>query len=180
MVLSDRDICDRIQNGGLVIEPFERACVEPASVDLHLGTEFRRALDEQEQLSLSNSGSECDGINWEYNEHSIVVAPDDFVLATTRETVSIPDDIVARVTGRSSLGRLGISIHQTAGYIDPGFEGQITLEIGNCGPAPIELSSGDRVCQISFTMLSSSAEQPYDFDKSYQGQDGAVPSSMQF
>lgn len=184
MVLSDRDIRDRIENGNLVIEPYEPDNVEPASVDLRLGSDHKFVGKDDsvfEPIVDAESGTD-DGLVYEnIDESPLLVPPETFILTTTLERVEIPDDLVAHVLGRSSLGRLGISVHQTAGYIDPGFNGQITLELSNHGPAIVSLSPGQRICQIVFEELSSPAAEPYGHEKSqYQGQRGATESSMQF
>lgn len=183
MVLSDVDIIEAIGRGDLSIDPYDESNVEPASVDLRLGRVFKRPqpsklTSTKRYVSLSDDES---AIEWEAVNSPLHLDPGEFVLASTLETVTIPKDLVAHVLGRSSLGRLGISVHQTAGYIDPGFEGQITLELSNHGPSPVELCEGDRICQIVFEELSSSAMKPYGHDDSqYQGQRGPTPSRMQF
>lgn len=185
MVLSDADIIQRIGEESLVIDPYEESNVEPASVDLRLGNDFVQyshynpqdvTIDTAKGFdSLDQKASDCG----EWDE--ITIEPGEFYLATTLERVSLPDDIVAEVLGRSSLGRLGISVHQTAGLIDPGFTGEITLELSNHGPAPVTLYAGDRICQIVFTELSSPALNPYGHEGSqYQNQSGATESGMQF
>jgi len=180
MVLSDRDIIDRIDNGSLVIEPYDESNVEPASVDLRLGDDFKRALPVS-STDLDTDDYTGDEIQWHETEGSVEICPGDFVLATTHESVKIPTDLVAEVTGRSSLGRLGVSIHQTAGFIDPGFEGEITLELSNHGPVPLTFHAEQRICQIVFTELSSEAVNPYGHSGSqYQNQTGATESGMNF
>lgn len=183
MVLSDIDIIKRIGSNELTIEPYKEDNVEPASVDLRLGEDFKRPqrrLDKtlHKPLTLDSDDKK---LRMEEMDGSVELKRNDFVLATTKERVEIPDDLVAHVLGRSSLGRLGISVHQTAGYIDPGFEGQITLELSNHGPAPVRLESGQRICQIVFEELSSPALEPYGHeDSQYQNQSGATPSGMSF
>jgi len=180
MVLSDIDIIERIGQGDLTIEPYEEDNVEPASVDLRLGEDHKLVGREYQSRPVDASG-DGEGLRYEELESPLVVAPGSFILTTTLERVEIPDDLVAHVLGRSSLGRLGISVHQTAGYIDPGFKGQITLELSNHGPAPVSLSPGQRICQIVFEELSSPALEPYGHEKSqYQNQSGATKSGMQF
>jgi deoxycytidine triphosphate deaminase len=172
MVLSDRDIRKHINNGNLTIEPYKESNVEPASVDLRLGDDHRLVKRGLPPID--------DELVYEDIESPLVIQPESFILTTTMERVEVPNDLVAQVEGRSSLGRLGVSVHQTAGYIDPGFEGQITLELSNHGPAPVTLSHGQRICQIVFEELSSPAEEPYGHDGShYQNQSGATESSMQ-
>lgn len=177
-MLSDVDIIKRLSDGSLEIDPYNGDNVEAASVDLRLGNSFKRAEPELlSPISLSDDSN----INWVEIEDSITLSGSDFVLATTMERVSIPDDLTAQVLGRSSFGRLGVSVHQTAGFIDPGFEGQITLELSNHGPLPIELQAEQRVCQIVFAQLSSPAMDPYGHEQSqYQNQSGPTPSGMDF
>lgn len=180
MVLSDIDIIERVGHGELTIEPYKEDNVEPASVDLRLGEGFQLAVPRR-SIGIDLADSNGDEIHWKYVHDSIEICPGDFVLATTKERVEIPDDLVAHVLGRSSLGRLGISVHQTAGYIDPGFKGQITLELSNHGPAPVSLKPGQRICQMVFEELSSPALNPYGHGGSqYQNQSGATESRMNF
>jgi dCTP deaminase len=179
MVLSDIDIVERVANGDLTIQPYDESNVEPASVDLRLGADFK-IVERPDSFAVVDPAV---GTEHTYDEttDSVVIEPEDFVLATTKEFVELPDDLVANVLGRSSLGRLGISVHQTAGYIDPGFKGQITLELSNHGPAPVRLAEGQRICQIFFTELSSPALHPYGHEGSqYQNQSGATKSGMKF
>lgn len=177
MVLSDEDIKKRIGKDDLVIEPYNEDNVEPASVDLRLGEDHKSVR----ALGVIELGDDDNSIFHEELDSELTVHPDQLILSTTLERVEIPDDMVARVLGRSSLGRLGISVHQTAGYIDPGFKGQITLEIVNEGPVPVTISPGQRICQIVFEELSSPAMEPYGHEKSqYQNQSGATGSRMNF
>lgn len=181
MTLSDGDIRQRIYSGDLEIEPYESNHVEPASVDLRLGNEFKVPKKRYANRSIDLRDPDDDILMYDQYVGEYKLFPGDFVLATTKESVTLPDNLVAKVTGRSSLGRLGLSIHQTAGFIDPGFEGQITLELSNHGPAPVLLAEGARICQIIFTELSSPAEEPYGHDGSqYQGQTGATESGLKF
>lgn len=184
MVLSDVDIIERIEDDSLIIEPYEESNVEPASVDFRLGEDHKsvraRYLRGEEGI-VDVSDDDNDALMYEELEPTLIVPPGTFILTTTLERVEIPDDLVANVLGRSSLGRLGISVHQTAGYIDPGFKGQITLELSNHGPAPVKLSPGQRICQVVFDELSSPALEPYGHEKSqYQNQSGATESGMDF
>jgi dCTP deaminase len=179
MVLSDIDIIERIGQDDLSIEPYEESNVEPASVDLRLGEDHK--LVRAEKGIVDAGGEDDDVLVYDELESPLIVSPGTFILTTTLERVEIPDDLVAHVLGRSSLGRLGISVHQTAGYIDPGFEGQITLELSNHGPAPVSFSPGQRICQIVFEELSSPALNPYGGeDSQYQNQSGATVSGMGF
>jgi len=180
MVLSDADIIEQIGRDNLVIEPYNEDNVEPASVDLRLGDDHKLVQREYKSKSVDANG-DGDGLRYTELESPLIVRPNTFILTTTLERVEIPDDMVAHVLGRSSLGRLGISVHQTAGYIDPGFNGQITLELSNHGPAPVQIEPGQRICQIVFEELSSPALSPYGHDGSqYQNQSGATESGMNF
>lgn len=180
MVLSDVTIRERIASGELEITPYDDTLVEPSSVDLRLGSDFKRVTCGVFSTVDTAFGPD-DSLEYEHIDGDVTIDPDGFVLATTQEEVHLPDDLSANVLGRSSLGRLGISVHQTAGYIDPGFHGEVTLELSNHGPAPVKLHAGDRICQIVFHELSTPAETPYGHDGSqYQGQHGATPSGMRF
>lgn len=144
-ILSDNTIKKYLREGRIGIEPLkDERQIQPASVDLRLGDEFK----------VPNTNSRVKG-------KSFVIYPGDFILGTTDEYVTLPDNIVARVEGRSSIGRLGITMHVTAGFIDPGFEGKITLEIANLGNEPVVLCAGQRVCQIVFETMTTSADIPY-------------------
>lgn len=179
MILSDRDIKVAINEGRIRIEsnhPTDILThVHASSMDLRLGHTFKlyehsksAVLDPQNPESFA---ANMRTITVEDGE-PFIVQPGEFVLGVTMETVSIPEDLVARVEGRSSIGRLGIIIHSTAGFVDPGFEGTITLEISNLNRLPVALYPGMRVCQLAFEQMSSPAEQPYNkkpFSK-YQGQ----------
>lgn len=205
MILSDGDILDRLAEGDLVIEPLEDPDlqVQPASVDLRLGREFLEfertniacihpdrgdEVDEYvtktsvpagaggEQTTLG--GYDADDRR-EHNE--FILHPRDFVLGTTLERVELPHDLLAHVEGRSSLGRLAIVVHATAGIVDPGYRGHITLELSNLGTAPVALTPGMRISQLTFTELSSPAERPYGADRGskYQDQSGPQASKIQ-
>ena len=174
-MLSDRDIINRIENGSLDIDPFNHIDVEPASVDVHLGDTFVRL--EGGDIDLLHDET----IDRVEVEPPVTLSPGDFILGTTAERFSIPNDLTAQILGRSSLGRLGVSVHQTAGFIDPGFSGQVTLEFSNHGPSPVILRPGLRIAQIVFTEVSSPSARPYGHAESqYQGQTGATPSGMKF
>ena len=185
MILSDDDILARLEAGDLVVDPLDDIDmqVQPASVDLRLGEEF---------LEFQRANIPCIHPNREdeisdYVEETVVpegeefvLHPGDFVLGTTKERVAIPDDLVAHVEGRSSLGRLAIVVHATAGLADPGYEGQITLELSNLGTAPVALTPGMRISQLTFTELSSPAARPYGAERGskYQGQSGPQASRI--
>jgi len=186
MILSDADIARRLDEGDLAIEPLDdpELQIQPASVDLRLGQtflEFQHAnipcIHPNSEQEVEEYVEETDvGENGEY-----VLHPGDFVLGTTYERVAIPDDLIAHVEGRSSLGRLAIVVHATAGLCDPGYEGQITLELSNLGRAPVSLTPGMRISQLTFTELKTPADRPYGAERGskYQGQQGPQASKIQ-
>ncbi len=174
MVLSDRDIRAEIEAGRIVIDPFTPDAIQPSSVDLHLDRRFRvfrnsrypyidvRA-DQPELTELVEIGG----------DDPFILHPGEFVLGSTFERVALPNDLVARLEGKSSLGRLGLLIHSTAGYVDPGWEGNLTLELSNVANLPITLYDGMKIGQISFQRLSSPAEVGYGdarIGSKYRGQ----------
>lgn len=179
MILSDRDLQSRVEDGDLGIDPITSPeQYQPASFDCLLGSDYIRwnqdapIVDVRGNLDESNvrSASEDGGF---------VIGGGEFVLGETRESFSIPDDLVGHVTGRSSIGRLGLMVHVTAGLCDPGFEGKITLEFKNLTDKSIRIYPGMRIAQITFTQLSSPAENPYGREESkYQSQGGVEPSRI--
>ena len=186
MILSDADIRRRLAEGDLVVEPLDdpQLQIQPASVDLRLGREFlefRRTnipcIHPEDEREVDEYVEETYvGENQEFILH-----PGDFVLGTTKERVEIPDDLLAHVEGRSSLGRLAIVIHATAGIVDPGYRGQITLELSNLGTAPVSLTPDMRISQLIFTELKTPAEEPYGSGRGskYQDQRGPQASRIQ-
>jgi dCTP deaminase len=185
MILSDADILRRLEGGDLAIEPLAdpELQVQPASVDLRLGREFLEF--QHANIPCIHFGSEQEVE--EYVEEIVVdedeeyiLHPGDFVLGTTVERVEVPRDLIAHVQGRSSIGRLAVVIHATAGIIDPGYEGQITLELSNLGTAPVALAPDMRISQVIFTELTSPAERPYGADRGskYQDQEGPQASRI--
>ncbi len=186
MILSDVDIRRRLTDGELVVEPLSdpELQIQPASIDLRLGREFLEFQRTNIPCIHPNSQQEVS----EYVEETYVedgkefiLHPGDFVLGTTVERVEIPADLIAHVEGRSSLGRLAIVVHATAGLADPGYKGQITLELSNLGTAPVSLSPGMRISQLTFTELKTPAERPYGSERGskYQGQKGPQASRIQ-
>jgi dCTP deaminase len=182
MILSDGDIRRRLEAGDLVVEPLAdpELQIQPASVDLRLGREFLEFNRTNIPCIHPNSEREVD----EYVSETVVGAdgefvlhPGDFVLGTTIERVEIPADLIAHVEGRSSLGRLAIVVHATAGLCDPGYRGQITLELSNLGAAPVALEPGMRVSQLTFTELTNPAEEPYGAGRGSKYQDQAGPQA---
>lgn len=176
MILSDRDIRFRLfQQKDLEIDGVDEEWIQPASVDLALDSEFIRYIDRtDEPLDPSEpvKGLEIVGANT--STGVFVLEPKDFVLAATKERVRIPADLVGRLEGKSSLARLGLIVHTTAGYVDPGFNGNLTLELFNANNRPIVLREGMAICQISFIQLTSPAENPYN--GKYQDSVGPVES----
>ncbi|MEM8607006.1 MAG: dCTP deaminase [Myxococcota bacterium] len=186
MILSDSDILKRLNQGDLVVDPLldRDLQVQPASVDLRLSSEFivyRAAqvafLDPRRPETLQSNTERIHVVD----DEPFILHPGQFALGSTLERVEIPADLVARVDGRSSLGRLAVVVHATAGFIDPGFSGQITLELSNIGPIPVRLYPGMRVAQIVLYRMTSPAERPYGRDRGsrYQDQAGPVTSRIE-
>jgi dCTP deaminase len=178
MILSDRDIRLMVKSGKIKVEAPDKAHLSnigPSSLDLRLGRFFKlyehtksAVLDPADPKSFEK----CTRMIELKNNEPFIVQPNDFVLGVTLEKITLPNDLVARVEGRSSLGRLGIVIHSTAGFVDPGFSGTITLEITNINRMPVALYPGMRVCQLAFESMTSPAEVDYSQKKTmkYQGQ----------
>ena len=186
MILSDGDIRRRLTDGELVVEPLDdpELQIQPASIDLRLGREFLEFQRTNIPCIHPNSEQEVDEyVNETYVEEGddFILHPGDFVLGTTKERVEIPPDLIAHVEGRSSLGRLAVVVHATAGLCDPGYEGQITLELSNLGTAPVALTPEMRISQLTFTELKNPAERPYGAERGskYQGQKGPQASRIQ-
>jgi dCTP deaminase len=185
-ILSDQDIKKHLSEGKIVIDPLEDPDrqIQPSSVDLRIGSEFKgfRIIRKPciDPLDPSDLESYMESFHIEKGK-PFIIHPGEFALATTHETVQLPDDLVARVEGRSSMGRLGITMHVTAGYIDPGFRGKITLEISNIGKMPVALYGGQRVCQIVFETMTTPSKRPYghpDRDSKYMNQEKPVTSKI--
>ena len=180
MLLSDRDIRAELASGRVVLDPFDAAMVQPSSVDVRIDRFFRLfdnhkypVIDPAEEQPELTRMVEVDA------GEAFVLHPGEFVLASTYEVVTLPDDVAARLEGKSSLGRLGLLTHSTAGFIDPGFSGHVTLELSNVATLPIKLWPGMKIGQLCFFRLSSPAENPYGSEKygsRYQGQRGPTPS----
>jgi len=180
VLLSDRDIRAELESGRVALEPYDPAMIQPSSIDVRLDRFFRLfdnhkypvidpSIDQPELTRL---------VEVEQGE-SFVLHPGEFVLGSTYEQVTLPDDVAARLEGKSSLGRLGLLTHSTAGFIDPGFSGHVTLELSNVATLPILLWPGMKIGQMCFFRLSSAAEQPYGsstYGSRYQGQRGPTAS----
>jgi len=180
MLLSDRDIRSEVEAGRLAVEPWDPVLVQPSSVDVRLDRFFRvfnnsryTHIDPAQQQDDLTTLVEPEG------DEPFVLHPGEFVLGSTLEIVTLPDDLAGRLEGKSSLGRLGLLTHSTAGFIDPGFTGHITLELSNVANLPITLWPGMKIGQLCLFRLSSAAEHPYGsavYGSRYQGQRGPTPS----
>ncbi|KKQ70641.1 MAG: dCTP deaminase, dCTP deaminase [Candidatus Peregrinibacteria bacterium GW2011_GWC2_39_14] len=171
MILSDKTLKKMLDSGELTVEPISEHSIQPASIDCRLGTHY---------LIVDDTGMDSLTLDSEikYREiegETITVPPKSFLLATTMEYVKLPNDLTAFVEGRSSIGRMGLFI-QNAGWVDPGFEGKITLEIYNANSLPIKLQAGRRICQLVFCKMDQAAEKPYN--GKYQKQDRSVGSRV--
>jgi dCTP deaminase len=174
VVLSDRDIRAEIAAGRIVIEPFTADAVQPSSVDLHLDRRFRVFRNSRyPYIDVRAEQPELTELVEIADDEPFILHPGEFVLGSTLERVGLPDDLVARLEGKSSLGRLGLLIHSTAGYVDPGWDGNLTLELSNVANLPITLYDGMKIGQISFQRLSSPVEVAYGDERigsRYRGQ----------
>ncbi|MBW8750170.1 MAG: dCTP deaminase [Propionibacteriales bacterium] len=180
MLLSDRDILAEIDAKRISVEPYDESMIQPSSIDFRLDRYFRvfenhryPHIDPAADQSDLTRVVEADG------DEPFILHPGEFVLGSTYEVVSLPDDVAARVEGKSSLGRLGLLTHATAGFVDPGFSGHVTLELANVATLPIKLYPGMKIGQLCFFRLSSPALHPYGSEKygsRYQGQRGPTPS----
>jgi dCTP deaminase len=176
-VLSDGTIRRLVDEGRIVIEPWDPELVQPASVDLRLGGSFR--VFHNHRTSAIDLREPPTNLTEEIQAEMFVIHPGEFVLGRTLERVELPDDIVARIEGKSSLGRLGLIVHATAGFVDPGFKGTLTLEITNLTRVPIKLYPELPIAQLSFMTLDAPAERPYgsaELGSHYQGQLAATES----
>jgi dCTP deaminase len=180
MVLSDRTIATLIADGRIGIDPYDADLLQPSSVDVRVDRTFRvfhnaryPYIDVKQPQEALTELVEIDG------EEPFILHPGEFVLGSTLERITLPDDLVARLEGKSSLGRLGLLIHSTAGFIDPGFDGHVTLELSNVATLPITIYYGMKIGQISFMRMTEPASKPYGSDtigSKYQGQRGPTPS----
>src|SRR5256885_4626423 len=180
MVLSDRTIKAEIEAGRIVIDPFDEAMVQPSSVDVRVDRRFRvfhnaryPYIDVRQPMEELTEAVEIS------NDEPFILHPGEFVLGQTLERGRLPDDVVARLEGKSSLGRLGLLIHSTAGFVDPGFEGNLTLELSNVANLPITIYHGMPIGQISFMRMDGPVETPYgsaEAGSKYQGQAEPTPS----
>jgi len=180
VLLSDRDIRAEIAAGRVGCEPFTESMIQPSSVDVRLDKFFR--VFENHKYSVIDPSIEQAELTREViteGDEPFILHPGEFVLASTYEVITLPDDIAGRLEGKSSLGRLGLLTHSTAGFIDPGFSGHITLELSNVANLPVKLFPGMKIGQLCLIKLSSPAEHPYGSEKygsRYQGQRGPTAS----
>ena len=180
MLLSDRDIKSQIEAGRIGLDPLDMGLIQPSSMDVRLDRFFRLFdnhkypfIDPREQQDELTRLVEVDP------DEAFILHPGEFVLGSTYEFVTLPNDIAARLEGKSSLGRLGLLTHSTAGFVDPGFQGHVTLELSNVATLPIKLWPGMKIGQLCFFQLSSESENPYGSQKygsRYQGQRGPTAS----
>ena len=180
VILSDRTIKEQIAAGRIVIDPLNEACIQPSSVDLHIDRFFRvfrnhtmAHIDVKQNLEDLTELVEIE------EDDVFILHPGEFVLGSTLERVALPTDLVARLEGKSSLGRLGLLIHSTAGFVDAGWDGQLTLELSNVATLPITLYPNMKIGQISFIQMTTPADNPYGsgaVGSKYQGQRGPIPS----
>jgi dCTP deaminase len=180
VLLSDRDIVAEIDAGRIVLDPYEAGMLQPSSIDVRLDR-FFRVFDNHKYPHIDPAQDQSDLTRMVEPEgdEPFILHPGEFVLGSTFEVVSLPDDIAARVEGKSSLGRLGLLTHATAGFVDPGFSGHVTLELANVATLPIKLYPGMKIGQFCFLRLTSPSEHPYGSSKygsRYQGQRGPTPS----
>jgi len=175
MILSDRKIKELLKKGELVVQPLDEVQIQSSSVDLRLGNDFLLYPEEIDILDVKNPdlGNQLKKVV--ADDEGFVIQPKHFILATTREYIKLPDYLTAFVEGRSSLGRLGLFI-ENAGWVDAGFEGNITLEFYNANSRPLKIYPGMRICQLVFAQMESPAEKPYR--GKYQGQRGTTASRI--
>jgi dCTP deaminase len=180
MLLSDRDIRAEVEAQRLRLEPWDPELVQPSSIDVRLDRFFRVFNNSQyTHIDPSIQQDELTSLVEPDGDEPFVLHPGEFVLGSTLEVVTLPDDLASRLEGKSSLGRLGLITHATAGFIDPGFSGHITLELSNVANLPITLWPGMKIGQLCVFRLSSPAQDPYGSTRHgsrYQGQRGPTPS----
>jgi dCTP deaminase len=180
VILSDRSIAEELAAGRVVIDPLGEGCLQPSSVDLHVDNLFRLFRNHSvEVIDVALDQEELTELVQVPGDGALVLHPGEFVLGATAERVALPDDLVGRLEGKSSLGRLGLLIHSTAGFVDPGFDGHLTLELSNVANLPIKVYPGMKIGQISFLRMTSPAAHPYgsrEAGSRYQHQRGPTPS----
>jgi dCTP deaminase len=180
MILSDRSIREEVAAGRIVIEPLDPGSIQPSSVDLHVDRYFRVFRNHtMGYIDVKENQEDLTELVEVGPDDVFILHPGEFVLGSTAERVALPDDLVARLEGKSSLGRLGLLIHSTAGFVDAGWDGHLTLELSNVANLPITLYPGMKIGQISFLRMTTPADNPYGSSRvgsKYQGQRGPTPS----
>jgi dCTP deaminase len=180
MILSDRTIREELDAGRIQIDPLDLTCIQPSSVDLHIDRYFRVFRNHTlGYIDVKQNLEDLTELVEIAEEDAFILHPGEFVLGSTLERVALPTDLVARLEGKSSLGRLGLLIHSTAGFVDAGWDGQLTLELSNVANLPITLYPGMKIGQISFIRMTTPADVPYgsaEVGSKYQGQVGPRPS----
>ena len=182
MVLSDHTIKDEMEKGRIVVDPLGEGCIQPASVDVHLDRNllvFRNSR--RPFIDVRQDTSDLTDMVEIKDDIPFILHPGEFVLASTREHIELPGDLVARLEGKSSLGRIGLLIHSTAGYVDPGWKGHLTLELSNVANLPVTLYFGMKIGQLSYLRLSTEADNLYGsaaLGSKYQGQTEPTASRM--
>lgn len=180
MLLSDRDILAEIEAGRITLDPWDEAMLQPSSIDVRLDR-FFRVFENHKYPDIDPAADQSDltRLVEPDGEDPFILHPGEFVLGSTYEAIGLPDDVAARVEGKSSLGRLGLLTHATAGFVDPGFQGHVTLELANVATLPIKLYPGMKIGQFCFFRLTSPSLHPYGsakYGSRYQGQRGPTPS----
>jgi dCTP deaminase len=180
MILSDVTIREQLEAGRIIIDPLREDCIQPSSVDLHVDRYFRVFRNHSQRvIDVKEDQEELTELVEIVGDEALILHPGEFVLGSTLERVRLPDDLVARLEGKSSLGRLGLLIHSTAGFVDAGWDGHLTLELSNVANLPITLYPGMRIGQISFLQMTTPASVPYGsagLGSKYQHQRGPTPS----
>jgi dCTP deaminase len=180
VILSDRSIREALSAGRIVIDPLDEGCLQPSSIDVKVSNLFRVFRNHSHAvIDVKKELADLTELVQMKPDEAFVLHPGEFVLGSTLERVAIASDLVARVEGKSSLGRLGLLIHSTAGFIDAGFDGHITLELSNVANLPITIYPGMKIGQVSFMTMTTPADKPYGSGargSKYQGQRGPTPS----
>ena len=180
MILSDRTIREELDSGRIGISPLDAGSIQPSSVDLHVDRYFRVFRNHtQRVIDVRENQEELTELVESVGDDPLILHPGEFVLGSTVERVRLPDDLVGRLEGKSSLGRLGLLIHSTAGFVDAGWDGYLTLELSNVANLPITVYPGMKIGQFSFLRMTTPADAPYGsagLGSKYQNQRGPTPS----
>jgi dCTP deaminase len=180
VVLSDRTIRRLLEEGRIGIDPYDASLLQPSSVDVRVDRYFRVFRNSRYPfIDVKTNQEDLTEVVEVTEDEAFILHPGEFVLGSTLERITLPEDVVGRLDGKSSLGRLGLLIHSTAGFIDPGWDGHVTLELSNVANLPITIYAGMKIGQLSFVQLTEAAERPYGSEgigSKYQGQRGPTPS----